>query len=304
MVFAAKRIKIWVLAPAIVWCFVILSSCTFSEQANCVSDEDCSGAQRCLRSGGLLIREGVCVDPAGDRELDAGPSDAPVVPQDMDLGGAFDVDAEEEMDGVDDVDAEGDMDVVDDVDASGECPLNETDCQGTCVLLAESIEHCGQCGRACPTGFLCSDGECGCPQDICSGACVELSESLEHCGECNSPCSTQIPDAEVHCSDGQCVVECSESGLTPCDEQGLCADLDSEVENCGACGEQCPDTISGAESVCISGECGYECEVPTHTLCEEDGLCTDLDSDRRHCGACGNRCQIFRQCVDGECAQL
>lgn len=274
----------------ILW-FVVLSSCTFSEQANCTRDEDCVGTQRCLQSGGLLVREGVCVDRRVQRDLDAGKMDIGESHQDVGVGSARDADAEEEID------------IVDDVDTTAECPLNQALCQETCVVLAENVEHCGECDRACPSGFLCRDGECGCPHDICSGECVDISESLEYCGGCDSPCSTQIPDAEVHCSDGQCVVECSEYGRTPCAEQGLCADLDSDPQNCGACGEECPDNISGAKSVCISGECGYECDDPSQTLCEDEGLCTDIDVDRQHCGACGDHCQFFLLCVNGECIQ-
>ncbi len=40
------------------------------------------------------------------------------------------------------------------------------------------------------------------------------------------------------------------------------------------------------------------------TDCEGDGLCTDLRTDVRHCGACDRRCGLLEGCVAGACAPV
>ena len=73
----------------------------------------------------------------------------------------------------------------------------------------------------------------------------------------------------------------------------VCVDLDSDVENCGACGRAC----DGAE-LCWSGECLAECPV---TLGACGGTCRDLSSEAEHCGACDAPCAAGFACVDGGC---
>ena len=49
---------------------------------------------------------------------------------------------------------------------------------------------------------------------------------------------------------------------------------------------------------CASPVVGAECR-PGYTVCESE--CVDLESDRRHCGACGNACELGQACVGGVC---
>jgi hypothetical protein len=78
------------------------------------------------------------------------------------------------------------------------------------------------------------------------------------------------------------------AGTTPC--EGRCIDVESDSQNCGACGALC------YVGTCQSGVCG--CPEGTR---ECDGECVGLD-DVRHCGACGNACLPGAVCVDGACA--
>lgn len=81
------------------------------------------------------------------------------------------------------------------------------------------------------------------------------------------------------------------SNETECN--GVCTDLDDDVDNCGACGNECD---SG--EACSQGECVAEC-AGADTDC--GGTCVNLDTDIDNCGACDNPCDAGLDCVDGAC---
>lgn len=70
-----------------------------------------------------------------------------------------------------------------------------------------------------------------------------------------------------------------------------CSDGQFDVNNCGWCGNVCPEGAS-----CRSGWCdcpeGWE-------LC--DDACVDVQKDPSNCGACGHACQPDQACKDGMC---
>ena len=88
-----------------------------------------------------------------------------------------------------------------------------------------------------------------------------------------------------------------EAGLTDCG--GVCVDLQSDMNNCGACGEVCESGLVPVE--CRSGVCERaNCPVGIEYCGIEDG-CRDLTSDPEHCGACANPC-ASGVCSGGVCA--
>ena len=88
-----------------------------------------------------------------------------------------------------------------------------------------------------------------------------------------------------------------ESGLTDCG--GVCVDLQSDLNNCGACGEICESGLVPVE--CRSGVCERAtCPVGIEYCGAVDG-CRDLSSDPEHCGACANPC-ASGVCNGGICA--
>ena len=66
------------------------------------------------------------------------------------------------------------------------------------------------------------------------------------------------------------------AGRTNC--AGRCRNLDTDQNNCGACGTECP---------------------PGRTCC--GGACVDTDGSSLHCGACGRECSPFTSCCNGAC---
>jgi len=98
---------------------------------------------------------------------------------------------------------------------------------------------------------------------------------------------------------------CAQSGLA-CN--GICEETQSDPNNCGACGNVCPLTVSpfcianpnqcsAAQQSCISGVCGG-CSSGL-TAC--NSTCTNVQSDPGNCGACGTACLAGQACTAGQC---
>jgi len=86
------------------------------------------------------------------------------------------------------------------------------------------------------------------------------------------------------------------AGLTLCGN--VCADLRSDLNNCGACFAVCESGLVPVE--CRGGVCERaNCPVGI-TYCGALDGCRDLSSDSGHCGACQNACPT-NSCSDGVC---
>ena len=124
------------------------------------------------------------------------------------------------------------------------CPSGSTSCGGSCVNTQTSSSHCGSCNYACPTGSTCQGGSCVCNTGLT--AC-----SLDP----YSPISKTSP------------------------KNFICANLQADESNCGACGLGC-----GSGETCCNGNC------------------VDRGTDEANCGACGNACGSGQSCTGGKCS--
>jgi hypothetical protein len=68
-------------------------------------------------------------------------------------------------------------------------------------------------------------------------------------------------------------------------------DLESDRNNCGACGNSC-----AWDSECVAGECICP---GTATACGD--ICVELNDNPKNCGACGNVCGADQWCDGGAC---
>src|SRR5262245_56386072 len=73
------------------------------------------------------------------------------------------------------------------------CGAGETFCDGVCVDVDASAQHCGACDVACAAGEVCNLGVCSgsCSPGLadCGGVCVDLESDVAHCGACQIACS-------------------------------------------------------------------------------------------------------------------
>ena len=89
------------------------------------------------------------------------------------------------------------------------------------------------------------------------------------------------------CSKTNRVVTCCLGKSTCCIVKGTapyCANLSSDVKNCGACAKVCPSTVAKPEGCC-------------------SGKCTDLTTTS-NCGKCGNVCKTGQKCVQNSTTKL
>jgi hypothetical protein len=225
-------------------------------------------------------------------------------------------------------------------DAGGRvCDPGLIACGDSCTRVAADSLNCGSCGNACPAGVTCAIGRCDChaPRLSCDGACTDLTADPEHCGACDHACGpTEM------CRASECIVMCTEAGHAVCvntvsgAREQVCADLQTDPLNCGACNTRCAGGATCVAGICAcpAGQmaCGGHC-VDTRTdvdncgaclsgcgaggacvagvctscgaglgLCGSPAHCFDLASSRLHCGVCTRTCAAGQDCVAGTCA--
>jgi hypothetical protein len=104
----------------------------------------------------------------------------------------------------------------------------------------------GNCVNDCPAG-----------SSACRASCAgQLAREKRDCDAEYGPCS---------------------SGMICC--SGECTDPVSDPQNCGACGNVCPN------GVCTTAGCSCP---PGFTVC--GAICYNLSNDPHHCGSCGKAC--------------
>ncbi len=181
--------------------------------------------------------------------------------------------------------------------------------------------NCGGCGVVCKPDdgalprsnmyFGCAGGECGhekCTSEYrdCDGVgangCETHILSPDNCGACGKACDP----GQTCIRNRNNVYECAcPPGRTLCGDE--CIDILTDPRHCGSCSIDCLNntpTVTGAAH-CSFGSCKYGC-AEGRGDCNgdsKDGCETNLLSDPRNCGACGNTCDLVagQPCVLGGC---
>ncbi len=212
------------------------------------------------------------------------------------------------------------------------CPTGLTDCDGVCVDLLNDKGNCSACGNVCPSyqaagwpappknmQYTCAGGQCGkltcsgyfrdCDGDESNGCETNISNDPKNCAHCHNECD---PGQVCSITGGSSMPRClCDPGLTLCGggTSGLqygCADLVSDVKNCGACGYACPTTKApNVTATCDQGVCATKC-IPGFADCDgnpSNGCEVNLMIDGSNCGACGQWCSAGegQPCVEGRC---
>lgn len=182
------------------------------------------------------------------------------------------------------------------------CTKDTPDCCGaTCADLQGDPQNCGACGHRCAPGQYCSNGMCASPATcktgftLCGSKCVDKQSDVLNCGSCNNACPILPQQGISICKNGVCgfsTTGCS-SGLKKCGSS--CVNLSSDVNNCGACGNQC-----SGHSLCNRGRC--QCQ-PLYDECNFDAQydCETSLNTVSNCGSCGFQCGPNQSCVNGNC---
>jgi len=174
------------------------------------------------------------------------------------------------------------------------CPDGQARCGERCVALASDPEHCGVCGRACPSG-ACRQGGCvesdACDEGItrCGARCVDTRTSAAHCGACGRDCA-RTPGSDGACAAGRC--RCA-PGRADCDgdpANGCETSTDDDPAHCSACGARC-DASHGVLA-CEAGACVVRGCAARWGDCDGDGRdgCEAPLATAENCGACGVAC--------------
>ena len=191
------------------------------------------------------------------------------------------------------------------------CPTEIPDlCGARCVNLQTSTTDCGTCYNGC-SPKRCIAGACGCAAtDVtcgADGACFDPMNDDNHCGDPSTTdqatiCSNKCGQYQK-CISGQCTLSCSAfkgtSGAPLADCGGVCLDTTKDVDNCGQCGNSCPNhsMFTCSASQCVCGAPGAtHCVDPTGA-----DVCVNVQNDGRFCGDCNTKCEAGHQCVNGAC---
>jgi hypothetical protein len=164
-------------------------------------------------------------------------------------------------------------------------PLGGNNCQEYCGTLSNWYSCCGwqpaPPGPLDPIQMRCRNRGTGeaLAEGTPGGSCMDTTAS--GCLESGGCAGGKL------CQNGVCACP---PVLTDC--YGVCKDLQTDPNNCGACNTLC------GPGTCESGTCSCASSKPD--LCPPHG-CTDMKTDYWNCGSCGSSCSTAQSCVNGQC---
>lgn len=116
------------------------------------------------------------------------------------------------------------------------------------------------------------------------------AQPMQDMGALDMNQTSEPADMAMEVDEGPPAPTCSEPEVA-CGQ--TCIDIQTDIDNCGACGNAC-----GRGTACVDGEC--LCFMSGRTWCGA-GSCVDIQNDAKNCGECGNVCPAANYCDKGEC---
>lgn len=199
-----------------------------------------------------------------------------------------------------------------------ECKINSSVCApalcdgccdgilGTCVDGGVS-DKCGSGGLLC-VNCAAMGLACDAVTGQCAG-CTPACDSSSSCGKpngcggvCTGPEGGQCAPGLSCDAEGKCV--CGGQGQLLCLDQAtskmVCRDTEGDPENCGACGNLCPEGVACEGGKCACPEGSYACSSLPGS--EFSPVCTNIGTDPKNCGSCHYSC-LDTPCEHGQCGK-
>jgi hypothetical protein len=161
-----------------------------------------------------------------------------------------------------------------------------------------------------PNPVPCEDGFAHCSTNPNDGCETDLL-SQNTCGSCDAVCTAS--DGYPVCTRLHGIYYCSPVCAAPTPDacEVTCVDLQTDLGNCGSCGNSCLGTH--AVMACTQGQCAFvQCDTPDFAHCPGDTTCeTPLGTDA-NCEGCGDKacalantvltCPSANACTSAICA--
>ncbi len=202
------------------------------------------------------------------------------------------------------------------------CDAGKSWCGEACTDTQRDVKNCGECGLVCtaPSGQVAACVNGGCEQHcldgrkVCNGVCVDVTSDVNNCGDCDTPCEDANGGKAV-CHNSECAIKCTaESTICPdgkecvtghccepgnlwCSASNACADITSDVKNCGKCGGACRAGVNELTE-CVDSMCINSCDNSSESC---GTACVNLSSDPANCGSCGHSCGAGFNCSLSQC---
>ncbi len=182
--------------------------------------------------------------------------------------------------------------------------------------IRTDTNNCGACGNRCNfpnatatcAGGVCALGTCNtgfgnCDGNAANGCETDLRTDVGNCGTCSNRCAPA--NGVGTCSAGVCGIARCNVGFANCDANvanGCEVNLQTDANNCGACGTVCRNHIGGGNT-CSSGACMPTCNTG-YANCDGNAAngCEVQLATNTNCGACGRTCALACGNTSGACA--
>ena len=288
--------------------FVFLAAFAAAVGAGCSDDDkDSDGDEPSGDASIDQMDDSASADATIDQSADSSMSDG-APPEDAGKEGASDAESSE--------DAEPDAWLGEDAAPDAEVPDGESPDVGSDVLAQDCFDKvkngtetdvdCG--GGVCAA---CKDGlHCQIAADCVTGhACDGATSTCVECtGNDNCPLGKLCNLNEKKCTIDGCIPTQHECPAPEACCQGQCKVVQTDLANCGACGNACLD-VANAQEACAGGVCTYSCDAAWED-CDssgQNGCEASLATSLLNCGACGNVCSFAHakaKCAGGQCGIL